>query len=581
MPTSSTQQIPPSTQKHGSGDYIKSFSVAPRINGEEANGGSSTVFPILKPKKSGESTPYHLKNYTGQPKRYLAVVEAVSSSLMKLAFGANFTPKVRVVTNRVKKAQVISRSLPDFRSVGCLEPSELHSIRNTQQRGLAKILLTPFCFQEPDLHTGNWGMSNQRIVTIDHDRKYASFSQEVVGENSNISAETTHRLLKPFPNSIYSVNDTFSVISPEDLQDMVFFKDIKPYNHPFRKRKINFIDELTKELSTNPEFIQWKFFYLTKYLLLLTPERVQTIIESHSLDSDLCNNNKFHSAIMAHREKIKEALFHLPKYQAFLEHFSPELHNELISEIEACNAELHDKEGKVKTHKQKFEISIAALSDDFKALREEVFRAQAEDTPEKAAQRAITLEIARIKREKSAVDTTVKAIEIETKRYENLNNLIKHLWKTNYRDRQPPLELFHTFFEDYHVERCDYNDFYKKNPKQNFLAFVMSISKESKNDYQPELLRRYENHTNEINQCLEKLRVSYDKQLTTQQIKEIGLLFSNSMEIPAVVTEWTERTTKAEQTLNLPQSGNHAALFRQAHPKSPPLAATQAVTYTQ
>lgn len=511
-------------QERAKSDYVKTFSTEglPKEN----------IICIDKPRKNEQFTPYHLKKYLkcDNPKQYLATIEAVSSSLMKLVFGADFTPKVRVVAGggNSSSPQAISKTLVNLRHFRTLTEANIAEIRNKKQRDLAKLLLTVFCFKEPDLHAGNWGIDGDTLVHFDNDRKFAPFSIQFAGAEAPAGAETDCAMLALWSNLIYSLEDAFSIVSPDDLLDMVLFKDLKPYNHPFKRTSSHLDTTLSGFLSSDPLFIQWKFFYLTKYLLLMTKDRVKTIIESHSIAPDAMDDS-FCAEIMTHHAKIKTALFYLPEYQAFLKNFSIELFNEMLSELSDYNKELCDKKGQIKLPKKKFAVLLdTTLASDFAALQREARDTINNDTPEKAARRHIDLQLARIKRGIAAIQNIHYALHIERKRCQKIqHNDINCFNKSPKNLLTSEKDICKQFFNDHSIDFMDYRAYLHKNSNDTIKQFLLYVIKKSEEEHQPILINDHKNHKVEVDRYLQNLFTSYGKQLTQEDLQTLWSVLNN------------------------------------------------------
>jgi len=393
---------------------------------------------IAKPRKNNASTPNFFKLYyktfdhsskTGQPAAYLATIEAVGAHFLQLVFSPHFTPKVRVVEdpNFAEKPMVISKEIPGFRSAEFFSPDEITKLVNTKQRDFARLILIVFCFKNPDLHVRNWGVNrNGDIVEFDQDQIFCNFTYHFQGKYAQFNGETEKFFLDRWPDLIYNLNEAFDIISDDDILNMPIFEDTKTYNHPLRRESRPIEEDqwnsFLGQLQKNHQFVQWKFFYLTKYLLLLSHERIETTIKSHSPKS--ANNDSINQDFLEHIKgrhlQIKDVLFHMPRneYQFFLDNIFPGLERELEKEITAYNASFSDCHGVVKKHKEHHAVSWDWVKEALKKLKEEANLAIKENTIENQKKRRIRLEIARIFREINVTRTINEALNNPTAKHD-------------------------------------------------------------------------------------------------------------------------------------------------------------------
>jgi len=365
--------------------------------------GEGNVQAVLKRKKSGTTTYYHDKKNLDHP--FLATIEAVSAHLMRLIFGSAFTPKGRVYQVEVEgkmDTHFLSKSIALFTPAAEMHHSSfLDDFISLRKEALSKIILTVLCFQEPDLHQGNWGFDYEKnqICHFDHDKKWVSIYDSFVAKRHYGEKKLDDYRLFLWPNLIYNASDVFSIITPEDILNSTVFNNLKPFNDPFLAWRIDENDLLKIEaLSKDPDLRTHLFYYLTKFLLLLTPERVRMIIEAHSVDSGSPHVDDFFNAIMAHQARIKKVLLFMPEYRFFFQESKLYIQSNLRVDFQDYNTEFCDaKSGIVKPEKMKYTLQEKEIKEVFEALKklnDEVEKAVANDTVAAKEERAEDIAIA-------------------------------------------------------------------------------------------------------------------------------------------------------------------------------------------
>ncbi|MCX7121467.1 MAG: hypothetical protein NTZ67_06805 [Gammaproteobacteria bacterium] len=375
--------------------------------------GNGAVALCKKIKEKGGSTDYYGKFFMAHP--FVATVEAVSAHLMRLVGFS--TPKVRV-NKEGAGVTVLSKSCSGFKANQNLRVAVFDSYVAGRQDGLAEILLTVLCFQEPDLHAGNWGydLTAQEISSIDHDRKWILFSAQFGGGGVSYGDTTLDdSFYSQWPNLIYALEDTFSIISPDDILNLSRFNNLKPYNDPFYlwRRKPAYSDKINA-LPADEFFMESVFYYLTKFLLLMTPERVRLVIEAHSPDLSSRLVNEFFSVIMAHYERIKKALIFMPEYNAFLKNNTINMKESLKKNLCAYNQQFCDNAGEVKRHKLGYSFQEKEIDETFAALdalSAEVESAVASDAESAKQERAEAIMLACLVRDITARENLKKILE--------------------------------------------------------------------------------------------------------------------------------------------------------------------------
>lgn len=441
------------------------------------------ALPVRKPTQNGRLTPYHLKPFviTKDTKQYLATIEAVGAHLSALVFGVEFSPKVRVVAEnpQEQKPKILSKTVEGYKPAFPLPDHIQFDLMKKNQRDMAKLFLKILCFAEPDLHAGgNWGIDQAtgKVANIDHGRAFGSFSMEFSSEEEQTDCETEPEVLKRYPNLVYTSDEILNIISADDIHSMPLFDDLRPYNTPFNPTKSGYLQHL-KALQKDSEFIQWKFFYLTKYLLLLTPERIKTIIRGHSIAEDELDN-RFCNIILNRQKMIRETLLTMPDYQAFLAKNMLQLWNALRQEIDKYNSLFCSKNNIPKPHKQHYLILLRMVSTELRGLQQEACAALTSDTAEKKRMQTIALDIARIKREITAFYNYSRAVRDNTSRWRDAECMLNHTLSSK---KYSALDSFEkkqvlNFLVTHNFIQKTFEDFlqYEKDkPLRDFFHFIL------------------------------------------------------------------------------------------------------------
>ncbi len=371
-------------------------------------------FPKITAKGSPRSYFYKRKDadrqieLSQQPNFFLASTEAIAGDLLRLVFGVDFTPKVRVAIDPYQefKPCVISKEI-EFTAAAKLLPPKIdytgyyrQQLITTQQRGLAKLLLTVFCFGEGDLHTHNWGIDqhSKQIVIIDHDRIFAEFSNQLHAKRKQFNHETSKTLLKQWPNLIYHPKEAFELICSEEILFLPLFPVSKPFNDPLYP----FTSLQRKTLTDDKTFNQWKYFYLTKFLILLTDDTLDDIIQDHCVDFPECHVKEIELKkwLLDRKKSIQETLLSMPEYREFLKNHLQTLMPELLEEIKQYNQSFCDHHGNIKPKKAYRVIQIDSIKINLSRLCD---LAKKEESVELyiREKRLIQIETQRIEREKN------------------------------------------------------------------------------------------------------------------------------------------------------------------------------------
>ena len=487
--------------------------------------------PITKITAKGTRHPYFFKLPDRDTGKFIPAIEAVGAHLMRLVFGPTTVPKTRYVFNPADSDQSysIAKMIPNFRSATKMSEEEHHKITTCH---IAKLHLKILCFQDPDLHGINWGIDVDGNLTLpDNDRLFGDFSNKIRKGTDGFMAPDIMDATDIFnwKNLIYTISDAFSVVSAEDILNTLEFKDLKPYNHPF----FNFnapIFHLDSEDKKTDSLI-WKFFYLTKYLMLLTSERVLTIIADHSPADDMFRQS-FFDEIMTHKTKIEQTLFYMPTYQDFLTTDLPKYYDVMQSELNNYNAEFLDKNNHEKPHKAHHIVRLDiphrlnAEIDAFVQTAQACFNA---DTEAKKAQRDIQLCLSRLQRDANALTTFPKIKQNDADRIKRFDDEIK-------TSRLPREALAHytaetkkslsNFLKNYGLKNTEILTYILNNGKKTLSecipVFRAHIEKQKKhlkireNDTITDFLQNIEALTNLLREC--------GAYFTEEDIKKIMLL---------------------------------------------------------
>ena len=386
--------------------------------------------PIQKITQKNERRDYYYKEHVASnasPQKRVSMIpeiEAVGAQLIRLVFGPDFSPKLRVIENT---GASISKTIPAYKPAQTLSSHELQQLT---ERDVAKIILKMFCFRDPDLHMENWGRNgNCMFLAPDQDRLFGDFSNsrqqnECYMDPSIMSAVD----IMKWSNLIYSAKDAFSVISADDIDHFPEYHDVRPYNHPFTPGLSEAVDNRLRELKLkkNPLFHLWKFFYLTKFLFLLTEERVTNIIQDHTRNDPTFRKELFDD-IMQHRRKIKAVLFAMPTYQIFLKEVLQTYFSEMHHEIIAYQKEFQDKAGLFKVHKAHHRVfeNRTNFNGAIKKFIEEAQAFDAAYSDHSKKKDEINLLMSRLERDFNALNGMSTIFDNEQKRVKKINLMKK------------------------------------------------------------------------------------------------------------------------------------------------------------
>lgn len=546
-----------------------------------SSAGEQCTRPCDKHKQSGGLTPNYLKQYAAQTHPFLATIEAVTAHMVKLVCGANSAPKNRVIQPYLAcffappPVRLFSKTFENYESMGdSLKKLSsydekrrlLHTFLHTNRRDFAKLFVSLYCFQNLDLHTGNYGINQTTgLQLIDFDRVFPNFSK-IFSTPERLSAgkNATEECLKFWPHLIYSSNDMFSVASPDDIDAMPQFTDIKPYNHPFHSV---FQTECSAALQKDRVFVWWKFFYLTKFILFIVPDFVSNIIKAHIPPHQELqyrhHESDFLDAILAWKNRIQETLLRMPNYVEFLNNFSPTSNAcaHMKKEIDSYNQEFCDKQGQPKPHKRHFIINPEWITFQIDFLKREAAEMRANDTPEKQAERSFALDLARLKAETTAWHTLKKEEQREIKKCEYAKQLLTQHPFTASRNLLSDIEKqcvndFHrAFFPSYNHFNMFFKCFpaatvadflklqslsipyysYKENQHVNLTKFQTDIPAFLHEASTDSHLKRVQGHLNEKKSCIQSifLRLQQSQQNDVARLdKELFLIVFERVEPP-------------------------------------------------
>ena len=217
---------------------------------------------------------------------YSAPSEAIAAEIYRFLGPLDLTSKVRLATNGTPSSNQSLIAIKKFNAfISAFHISlsgdghdKVLQLCQSQLKRISALLVSSYCLEEYDLHSNNWGITdiNGRscIVKIDHD--FSFFSLDL-----HVYPKPTLSNLKQRPQCIYLNQETVRT-SLHDIEHLPITLDFIPPNS-FQ----NSFPSIAMKLSNNAKFIQWKFYYFTKFLL--TPQsQIDSIISDFISDqSDL------------------------------------------------------------------------------------------------------------------------------------------------------------------------------------------------------------------------------------------------------------------------------------------------------
>lgn len=204
--------------------------------------------------------------------------------------------------------------------------------------GVAKALLAAYVFMEDDCHRANIGLdSSGKVIKIDHDMSFWPITYLIKGHRKPHLSDPT----KNWPISI------------KDLRDFPVLVDAKPWYWPAtdrflprlarsgnarRNRYSNSDTAFFKQLRKNPEFVQEKYKFLLKTLLLGVGDGLffKTITASNIATDEI--GKKYSDDIVtlmtARLGELQKQLMQMPEFvQQVTNNVNQSWKNELIQEI--------------------------------------------------------------------------------------------------------------------------------------------------------------------------------------------------------------------------------------------------------
>jgi hypothetical protein len=311
-----------------------------------AGGSHGEIYISEKQKKGLRVSTYVHKILSSNEDPYIAAVEATAGDLYNfIASNPKITPKVRVITTKDSSGirmptAVVSKQITGYKDAKKLSIVELNQLITTRPKQFAALLVSAYVLEENDLHRGNWGIDDAgNIVKIDNDMTLFSLTCSYKGwsPHSSFSDESS---LSSWPNGLYTRFEAFSHVSCDDLINFPLLTDQKPHNWPLKDFPA------IEALQDNAAFVHWKYFYLTKSLLL-DEAKIKHIADAHSNDS--IKNNQLAKHLGERILKIKQTLLCIPEYHDFFTDFEKNtgqsLQDALFEEISIYNQEFYFKKG--------------------------------------------------------------------------------------------------------------------------------------------------------------------------------------------------------------------------------------------
>ncbi|OGT51765.1 MAG: hypothetical protein A3E84_05175 [Gammaproteobacteria bacterium RIFCSPHIGHO2_12_FULL_42_13] len=330
---------------------------------------SSKIVLFRKPPKHGKARDS--SNYAKHPfdpedpnlNRIKCTSFAASAHMMGMIFSNTYSTKTRVsvpqnppgMPNDINSLSFLySKKIEDFMTWYDLPFEEIKTRISRNKREFVTIMLEILLFRDPDKHIGNIAIDKRtgHVCSVDHDMKNPD-TIDASAPNATCYGDvrTAQEAIKHF-NTLHSANRAFAFISIDDIKLFPATTDYFPFNHPiFSVYSISGntgntsqdCETMLKALSEDPEIIHWKFYLITKYLLLMTDENIRTSVLANSVnDTDTQDEIEIQHCI-AHRERIKRAMLFTPEYHDFLKKAPPQLRAQLLNEIQEYNKALKGK----------------------------------------------------------------------------------------------------------------------------------------------------------------------------------------------------------------------------------------------
>lgn len=422
-----------------------------------------------KLKAQGQDTPKALvissgdycKLYPPGTTPYISTIEAMASKLAQHVFFANITPPYQAYMPPTKngKPYALSKAI-EFQAADSLSDSTLNFLATNKKRQLAALSVKNLlAFRDPDKHMLNWGIMTGTgdIVEIDHDRAFGELPAKYQPDADFTQPSTEEDRIDRHPNLIHSIEEMFLVFDETTIQTFPNNDDLRPYNHPLKQSNNTDLFEGFKALAADPEFIQWKYYYLTKTVLMADEAVVDQLIEENSVGTT-ADDAALKKAILEPIQDLMNVLVYDRHYLAFLTTQMTHLEPALTAEISESNA-LRT------THPSLTDIDKLKLK--LHELKETVTATIAQDTPQKKARRHYYGQMQRIMREQQVVLRLNWAIKRQQELQQTLHDFInKHASAGTLTEGHPDAKAISTrlfrLLESYQVPVSVVNVFFKK-----------------------------------------------------------------------------------------------------------------------
>lgn len=330
-----------------------------------------------------QTGPFYCKLYERGMPPYISTIEAVAAAMNQLIGYPELTPTVKAVKPRPQGHPYTLSQAVEYQDANQFPDSTLDHLAITRQREIAALTTYSLLMAcDPDKHMYNWGKNERTnlLMHIDHDCAFGVLIEKIYPERRLPIGSSSARLILEYPNLILSLEEMFEIFDEETLHAFPNDEDTRPYNHPLKQYADKANYQGFSRLHEDLDFIQWKYFYLTKALLLQDEALVKRVIADHSVDEsdDHQLDHLLFQTMMERHSLVRLALMYDERYLHFLTNNMPNLMATLEAEIEESN-EHYDSDHppldfdtckvKLKVLTTGVKANIATLTPEKKALR--------------------------------------------------------------------------------------------------------------------------------------------------------------------------------------------------------------------
>lgn len=304
------------------------------FNGGDAPGASGHTTQFFWDSKKAESC-WVLKRFD---KTDLPQIEAGIAALYYTMAKPNMIPKVYAVYRKVAgpSPQIfasVSTVFPGFQdlktylSAGITEEKLTFLI----ERGFPEICALSYFLEEDDLHKGNIGISDNKVVRIDFDMSAFSIvgKQDLRGSRSSFDSRV--------------LEETF-VITARDIEHFPELSDSKPYYFPGIFRMVASAGGYTAEevkkfsaLQNDSRFVRRAYLMFLK-IVLMPDDVFSSLLSAHIGNADIVFELSAH--FIKRRQMLREILLskgECHKFKNFLETLSAEEIKSIFQEVDQHN----------------------------------------------------------------------------------------------------------------------------------------------------------------------------------------------------------------------------------------------------